>query len=148
MAWFWFAVTIGFVVVELTTVQLVCVWFALSAMITAIITAIFGAYGFGIAWQISLFVILAVLLLALTRPLVKKLLSRHTEKQKTNLELFIGKEAIVTEDIDNIKGEGAIKINGIVWSARSADNTIIKKDEIVIFKEISGNKAIVEGKGD
>ena len=32
------------------------------------------------------------------------------------------------------------------WSARSSDDSIINKDELVIFKEIQGNKAIVERK--
>ena len=73
-------------------------------------------------------------------------MARKTNEQKTNLELYIGKEAIVVEDVNNIKGEGAVKINGLVWSAKSIDGNPIKKDEIVIFKEVNGNKAVVEPK--
>ncbi len=148
MEWIWLCLAILLVIVELVTTQLVCVWFALSAMVTATITAIFKDMGFGIAWQIVVFVLLSIALLFATRPLVKKLLKRRSEKQKTNLELYIGKEAVVVEDIDNIKGEGAVKINGIVWSARTNDGSPLKRDEIVIFKEINGNKAIVERKGE
>ena len=139
---------IALVVLELATTQIICVWFALGAMVTSILTAIFGDMGYGIVWQIVTFVIVSVALLLATRPLVKRLLRKRTEKQKTNLELYIDKEAIVTEDISNIKGEGAVKINGIIWSAKSKDGEDISSGEIVIFKEIIGNKAIVERKGE
>ena len=148
MEWIWLALTIGLFVIELATTQLVCVWFAASSMVTAILTAIFGDMGFGVVWQIVVFTVLAVALLFATRPLVKKLLKKRGEMQKTNLELYIGKEAIVVEDINNIKGEGTVKIGGLVWSARSEDGNSISKDEIVIFKEINGNKAIVVRKGE
>lgn len=146
MGWFWFALTVGLIALELATVQLVCVWFALSSMVTAVVSVIFDDLAIG--WQALIFVTLSAVLLLSTRPLVKKIVKRNKEKQATNLELVIGHEAIVTEDIDNIQGLGAIKINGLVWSARSKDNEKISKNEIVIFKEINGNKAIVERKGE
>lgn len=146
MAWFWLAVAIALAVVELSTVQLVSIWFAAGAAVTAIIKAVFPSIG--VPWQFLIFVILSVGLLIATRPFVKKFLSRRKEEQKTNLELIIGKEAIVVEAIDNIKAEGAIKINGVVWSARSLDDSQIPLETVVILKEISGNKAIVERKGE
>lgn len=144
MAWIWLGISVLLLVVEASTVNLVCVWFSISALVTTIATLAFENLGFGIPWQILLFAVLSVVLLALTRKFVKKFLHKKTNEKKTNLELNIGKEAIVTEDIDNIKGEGAVKINGLVWSAKSYDGNPIKKDEIVVFKEISGNKAVVE----
>lgn len=144
MAWIWLGISVLLLVVEASTVNLVCVWFSISALVTTIATLAFENLGFGIPWQILLFAVLSVVLLALTRKFVKKFLYKKTNEKKTNLELNIGKEAIVTEDIDNIKGEGAVKINGLVWSAKSYDGNPIKKDEIVVFKEISGNKAVVE----
>lgn len=148
MEWIWLCLMIALVVLEIATTQIICVWFAFGAMVTSILTAIFGDMGFGIGWQITVFTVLSVALLFATRPLVKKLLSKRTEKQKTNLELYIDKDALVVEDIDNIKGEGAVKINGIVWSAKSKNGEAISSGEIVIFKEIIGNKAIVERKGE
>ena len=58
MQWLWLCLTIGLFVIELATTQLVCVWFAASAMITAILTAIFGDMGFGIVWQLVVFTVL------------------------------------------------------------------------------------------
>ena len=148
MEWIWLFLMIALLVIELLTTQIICIWFAFGAMVTSVLTAIFGDMGFGIGWQITVFTVISIALLFATRPLVKRLLSKRTEKHKTNLELYIDKEAIVTEDINNIKGEGAVKINGIIWSAKSKSGEEIPSGEIVIFKEIIGNKAIVERKGE
>lgn len=144
MEWFWLALTIALIVVELSTTQLVSVWLALGAGITAIITAIFSSFDkdVPVVVQFVIFVVSSAILLASTRKLVKKLLKKN-KNQETNLELNIDKVAIVTERIDNLRGEGAVKINGLEWTARSLDDSIIEKDELVIFKEIKGNKAFV-----
>lgn len=147
MVWFWLALSIALLVMELATTQLVSIWFSIGAGTAAIITAIVNSAGgnLSVIWQVVIFAAVSAVLLLSTRKLAKKLVKK-TKNQETNLELNIGKVAIVVETIDNIKGEGAIKINGLEWSARSADDSIIQKDELVIFKEIQGNKAIVERK--
>ncbi len=149
MVWFWLALAIALLVFELITVQLVSIWFSIGAGATAIVTAIVESAGgkLEIVWQVVIFVVVSGALLLSTRKLALKLLKKG-KNQETNLELNIGKVAIVTERIDNIKGEGAIKLNGLEWSARSVDDSIIEKDSLVIFKEIEGNKALVERKED
>lgn len=143
MIWFWFALAVVLVVVELSTTQLVSIWLAASAAVTAVITAIFPALG--IQWQILIFVFLSAVLLVSTRRFVKKFMKR-TKDQETNLELYIDKVVIVTEEIDNIKDTGAVKMNGIIWSARSVNGSVIPKDEYVVVKKIQGNKVIVARK--
>lgn len=147
MVWFWFALAIALLVVEIATTQLVSIWFSIGAGVSAIVIAIVKSAGgsIDIVWQVFIFVLVSGVLLLSTRKLAKKLVKRN-KNQETNLELNIGKVAVVTETINNIQGEGAIKINGLEWSARSSDDSIINKDELVIFKEIQGNKAIVERK--
>ena len=144
MVWFWLSLTIALIVVELSTTQLVSIWLGLSAGITAILTATVASLGgeIPVAWQFVIFIASSAILLASTRKMVKKLLKR-SKNQETNLELNLDKVAVVTEKIDNIKSEGAIKINGLTWTARSLDDSVIEKDELVIFKEIRGNKAFV-----
>ena len=144
MVWFWLSLAIALVVVELSTTQLVSIWLALGAGITAIITAIVKSFGgnLPVVWQFVIFIASAAILLASTRRLVKRFLKKN-KNQETNLELNLDKVAVVTERIDNVKGEGTIKINGLEWSARSLDDSVIEKDELVIFKEIKGNKALV-----
>ena len=146
MAWTWLILAIALTALEFFTYQFVSIWFALGGFITAIITAVFPNLGIG--WQISIFVISSLILLFATRPLVRKLFKKRGRSHETNLELILGKEAIVVEDINNIEGRGAIKINGLVWSARSQDDEIITAGEIVVIKKIDGNKTIVKIKGD
>lgn len=149
MVWFWLMLAIALVVVELATTQIISIWFGVGAAFTAMITAIVKSCGgnLPLVWQLVIFVIVSCVLLASTRKLVKRLMKRSKE-QETNLELNIDKIAVVTEKIDNLRGEGAVKINGLEWTARSLDDTIIEKDELVIFKEIKGNKAYVIKKGE
>lgn len=145
MAWFWLALAVALMVIELSTTDLVSVWFSLGAGVTALVKLIFT--DIGVVWQVLIFVLISVALLLATRPLVKKLLSKKGDN-KTNLDRLLGNEALVVEDINNISGVGAVKINGLVWSARSENGEDISADTVVIFKEIRGNKAIVERKGE
>ncbi len=140
MMWIWFALAILLLVVELVTTQFVSIWFSASALITGVVVAIFDEMQ--LIWQIVIFVALSVVALIATKPLVKKITGKPKDA-KTNLELNIGKTAVVIETIDNIKETGAVKINGLVWTARSDDGSIIEQGEVVIFKQVSGNKAIV-----
>ena len=145
MIWFWFALAVALIVVELSTTQLVSVWLAISAAVTAVITAIFPALG--LQWQILIFVFLSAVLLVSTRKFVKKFMKR-TKEQETNLELYIDKVVVVTEEIDNIKDTGAVKMNGIIWSARSTDGSVIPEGDYAVVKKIQGNKVIVARKED
>ena len=146
MQWFWLALAIALIAIELSTTQLISIWFAIGAGVTALVKAL--APNIGIPWQALIFVGVSTGLFLATRPFVKKLTANRGKAHETNLELIVGKEAVVTEDIDNIKGTGAVKINGLEWSARTADGEEILVGEIVLVKEIKGNKLIVEGKGD
>lgn len=140
MMWVWFSLAILLLVVELATTQFVSIWFSASALVTGLVVSIFDEMG--IVWQCLIFVALSVVALVATRPLVKKLTSQKAGRE-TNMDLNIGKTAVVTEEINNIKETGAIKINGLVWTARSEDGSEIAEGEVVIFKRISGNKAYV-----
>lgn len=144
MVWFWLALAVALVVVELSTTQLVSIWLAIGSAVTAIVTAIVTSFGgnLPVVWQFVIFIATAAILLVSTRKLVKKFLQKN-KNQETNLELNLEKVAVVTERIDNVNGKGAIKINGLEWTARSLDDSIIEKDELVVFKEIKGNKAFV-----
>ena len=73
-------------------------------------------------------------------------MSAQKNGKKTNVDLNIGKTAVVTEKINNIMETGAVKINGLVWTARSEDGSEIDEGEVVIFKRVEGNKAYVSKK--
>ena len=138
MVIFWVAAIVVFVVVEIATVGLASIWFALGSL-CALIAALLGAK----LWlQIVWFFIISVAALILTRPLVKKYINGKTHA--TNADRVLGTTAVVTEDIDNLAGTGAVQTDGKVWSARSADGENISAGEHVLIREIQGVKLIVE----
>ncbi len=143
MIWWvlWISVAVGLLIVELLTSDLVSVWFSFAGLLVCVLTAVFPQLHWG--WQVLIFTGISLLLLILTRPLVKKFLKRG-EEQATNLELLIGKIAIVEEEIDNDLSKGVAKINGVSWSARSENGEKIAVGGFVVIKRINGNKLIVE----
>ena len=142
MAWLiWLAIAVTLIVLETFTVDLVAVWFGISALVMVVITAIFP--DLYVMWQAVIFVVLSTVLLLSTRRLVKRLMQKGKEHE-TNLELVVGHVARVVEYIDNDLEKGAVKINGIIWSARSLSGAPVGEGVLVIVREIRGNKLIVE----
>lgn len=135
---FWIALIVVLLIVEAATVQLVTIWFALGAA-AALVARLCNA---SVLLQWVVFVVVSAAALSATRPLVKKFTKQRT--QPTNADRCIGACAVVTEDIENISGRGRVKVNGISWSARSADGTVFKKDELVTVERIDGVKLIVK----
>ena len=135
---FWVVMLVVLLVVEAVTAQMVTIWFAAGAA-AAIAAEILGAQ----VWlQWIVFVAVSAITLVATRPLVRKL--TKTKIQPTNADRCIGQTAIVVEDINNIEGKGQVHVNGVVWTARSSDGSIFKKDEKVTVEKIDGVKLIVK----
>ena len=134
----WIASAVIFFVIEVLTSQIVTIWFAVGS-IGAIFANVLKAETI---WQIVVFAVLSLITLLIARPYMKKF--TQTKVQPTNADMCIGSKAVVTEDIDNTKGTGQVKIKGVVWSAKSNDEEVISKDSVVIVKSISGVKLIVD----
>lgn len=135
----WIVLTVVFAVIEALTLQIVTVWFAVGS-IGAIIANVVGATPL---IQLIVFVALSILTLVIARPYLKKF--TQTKVQPTNADVCIGKQAIVTEEINNVLGTGQAKIRGTIWTARCYDeNTIIKEGSTVIVTAIEGVKLIVK----
>ena len=137
----WLALSVFLLIVELLAPELVSIWFSVAALFVAILTAIFSQMYW--VWQVLIFAILSAILVASTRGIVKKILKRR-ENQETNLELILNHTAIVAEEINNDNALGAVKINGLIWNARSEDGAIVKVGELVVVQQIQGNKLIVK----
>ena len=134
---FWIVMLVAFVIIEASTAQLLTIWFAVGSL-AALIAQMLGA---DIWLQWLIFVAVSAIVVAATRPLVKKY--ARPKIQPTNADRCIGQSAVVTEDIDNIAGKGAVKLNGIEWSARSESGEIIKANKTVTVAKIDGVKLIV-----
>ena len=135
---FWAVALVAFLIIEGATAQLVTIWFAAGAL-ASLLAGIFKAP----VWlEFVLFVAVSAVMLAVTRPLVRKMTKKNA--QATNADRCIGEIAVVTEKIDNINGSGTVKVNGIQWTARSSDGSIIEAGENVIVEKIEGVKLIVK----
>ena len=63
---------------------------------------------------------------------------------KTNAESLIGRQAIVTTQIDNLRAAGQVTVSGQEWTARSSeDGTIIPQGAVAEVLAINGVKLIV-----
>lgn len=138
MAFCWLMVFIVLLLLEICTINLVSIWFAIGAA-ASFFVALFTDYIF---IQMAVFIIVSILTLIITKPLVQKVKSK---KVSTNLDRVIGMEAEVTEDISKFQ-LGEVKVDGKRWSAKS--NETISRGEIVKVEKIDGVKLIVKKKED
>lgn len=136
---FWAAALVVFLIVEAVTAGLVSIWFVFGSLVALICAALGAAVWLQIFW----FVIVSVATLVLTRPLVKRYVDSRSVA--TNADRSIGRAAVVTERIDNLAATGAVKLDGVVWTARSTDDAVaIEAGERVTVRAIEGVKLIVE----
>lgn len=135
MPWIWLGIIIGLTLLEISTVNLVTVWFVASAIVSLILSIFIDNFFI----QFLVFVILGIILLITTRDYLVKLLGER--KEKTNLDRVVGMEGIVTEEITKTK-LGEVKVDGKRWTAK-ADKKI-KVDSIIKVLEIDGVKLKVE----
>lgn len=137
LPWFWVAVTIICVVIESLTLALTTIWFGISAFVLVFLA--FTPLPF--VAQVFIFVALALVLLIFTRPVVKKKLSQ--KQIATNYERVIGQIAVVTKKITALD-KGAIKINGMEWTAAVKEDLVLEKGSKCIIEEIAGVTAYVK----
>lgn len=135
MIWIWLLIIIVLTFLELSTVNLVTVWFIASAMISLILSIFIDNFFI----QFLVFVILGIILLVTTRDHLLKLV--NSKKEKTNLDRVVGMDAIVTLEISKNR-PGEVKVDGKRWTAIA--NKKIKVDSIVKVLEIDGVKLKVE----
>ena len=134
---FWIMMVIILSIIEGATVNLVTIWFVVSALVSLVLSFIIDNFFI----EFLVFVVLGIILMLSTRKLLKKYLLKN--KEKTNLDRVIGMTGIVTCDIK--KNEiGEVKVDGKRWSAIASYD--IPKDSYVTIKELKGVKLVVEKK--
>ena len=136
---FWLIAMIVFIVGEMITVGLTCIWFAAGALVALII----AAFGGGIVFQIVAFLLVSGILLWMTRPWAKRFI--NSKVQKTNVERVVGERACVTERVSNLDQTGRAVVLGQDWSIRTEDdNEIIEPGTLIEVVRVSGVKLIVK----
>jgi membrane protein implicated in regulation of membrane protease activity len=130
----WLVVIVLLVFLEVSTINLVCVWFILSGLVSLILS--FFIESFYILFAV--FVLLGLVLMILTRPILVRKFKR--KNVKTNSDRVLGMEGVVTEEINKLK-IGEVKVDGKRWSAISDEK--IEVGTTIIVESIDGVKLVV-----
>lgn len=135
----WLIILVVLIVIEIFTLGLTTIWFAGGALVAIVVAALGGP-----VWlQVLAAIIVSAVLLFFTRPVAVKYFNR--DRERTNAESLVGRQAIVISEINNLQGIGQVAINGMEWTARTiADGQVIKPGEVVIIRGINGVKLLVE----
>ena len=136
---FWLIAAGIFFIIEMATIGFLVFWLGIGSLL-AMLTSFFVD---NIFVQALVFVATSTLLLIFTRPLVNKFI-KIPKEIKTNAYSIIGKKGIVISKINNIEGTGQIKMDGEVWSAKSATDEDIPENTEIEIVEIDGVKAVVK----
>ena len=131
----WLILFVILLVIELFTVNLVSIWFAVGALAAGLVSYFIE----NMMIQIAVFIIVSAISLLLTNKFVEKL--RNGKIVPTNLDRVIGKIGIVTEEITKLE-PGEVKVDGKRWSAISTKK--IKVGRKVEILSIDGVKLHVK----
>ena len=131
----WLIIFIFLIFVEMATVNLVSIWFAIGAIASCILSI----YVDNLIIQLGCFVITSTICLILTKSIISKI--KNHKITPTNLDRVIGDIGIVTEDIDEFKN-GEVKVDGKTWTATSKET--LKVGTKVKIVSINGVKLNVK----
>ena len=137
----WGIAIIVFAVAEALTSGLVCIWFAMGALV-ALIGAMFNA---SITTQCILFITVSIVCFVLIRNHAVKSIKLNPEK--TDIDRIVGKEVVITQTVDNKANTGCATINDVQWRVKSLDGGIIEQGEIARVEKIEGVSLIVRKEG-
>ena len=127
-----------FLILEIFTMGFLVFWLSIGCLLAMLVSFVTDS----LIIQTTVFVLSSGLLIFATKPLVKKFAEK--DNKKTNVYSLVGRKAIVTEDIDWASGNGQIKFDGQVWSARTTEQVNIAKGTEDKNEKIEGVKAFVK----
>jgi len=134
---YWLIILVILILIEMMTLGLTTIWFAGGALAAFVVSLFYD----NLIVELIIFLVVSIVLLYFTRPLVIKYF--NPQRTKTNYEGVIGKNAMVTVTIDNVKAVGQVTVDGQEWTARSLKGEVIEKGTRVKVQSISGVKLIV-----
>jgi len=140
MPWIWVAVVVITIVWELTTFDLNCLWFTISATVSLILS--FFPEVFSPVIQILIFSVLSLVLFFTLKRWAQKAMT--VPDTPTNVDAMMGKEVTLIDAIEPGK-IGTAKVNGVIWSVELED----KKDsaasgEVVVIVRVEGNTLVAK----
>lgn len=139
MPYIWLGVIVLALVTEAVTMGLVSIWFIPGALVALVLSF----FHLGLGWQVSAFLVLSLVALILGRRFIQP----RSKIEKTNTEALIGQTAVITEQVCNVEGRGAAKVDGKIWSARTeSEGDTLEVGELVEIVDIRGVRLICRKK--
>ena len=135
MAFCWLIAFLVFLAIEMITINLVSIWFAIGAIVSMGL----AYFTNNVLIQMIVFIVVSLVTLLITKPLVKKF--KKVDFVPTNSDRVIGKVGEVTKIITPDE-YGEVKVYGTVWTAFSDD--VLNVGDKVIITNIEGVKLIVK----
>ena len=136
----WLVIAVIMIVIEVVTTGLATLWFAVGA----IVAMIMDLCGAPFTAQIIVMAVVSIVCFALcmiwVRPKLESL--RKKNIQRTNADRLIGREGIVIVPLNKNEGQGQVKVDGQIWSAK-ADSDIAEGIRVIV-RSIEGVKLVVE----
>ena len=125
----WLIAIVVFIAAEAATVALVSVWFIGGAVCA-------------LAVQLAVFLAVSAVLLAFVCPIARKKWTKKPERM--NADRLAGQTATVTETIDACADTGAVRVSGVLWTAKCATGERIEKGRHVTIERVEGAKLYVK----
>ncbi len=134
--WIWLAIIVVCMLVEFVTMEMVSIWFILGSLVALVLAGM----GVPVPYQVVTAIVLSFICLFSFRKLALKLLKK--DNQKTNLDRTLGEKTKLLTPItqDNL---GTIKLNDVVYNAKSENGKPIEAGAEVELVKLDGNKYIV-----
>ena len=128
MPYIWIGIVFFASVAELHTLVFVPVLFIFPALAAFVLSLM----EFQVWLQTLVFFALAIIFFVFSRTVFRRFTKRRRRNTNTNSYSFIGKDAIVTQEINNYKNTGAVRINGLIWTALAEDDEVIYESGLVV----------------
>ena len=130
----WIGLFIILLIIEVFTVGLTTIWFAIGALAAAGVNTL----GANLIIQVIVFLAVSIVLMIFTRPWAAK----HLNKNRLSK---IGEIIKITERVDNLRQTGRSIVDGQEWTVRShKDSEILETGDLAKIVAVSGVKLIVE----
>jgi membrane protein implicated in regulation of membrane protease activity len=131
----WFITALILLIVELFTASFGVVCFSFGAAAAGV-----ASYcGLSTIWQLFIFSAVSFIAFVFIRPFVVKFLLKKKDEVLTNADAIVGRQAIVTEEINSDKNTGRVKIDGDDWKAEASEILavgvkveVISRDSIIL----------------
>jgi membrane protein implicated in regulation of membrane protease activity len=134
--WIWVALAIILAIIEILTLGLTTIWFAIAAVVMAFLSFL----KIPLAVQVLIFLAISAVLLIFTRPVALK--KFKIGRVKTNVESLAGQHVLITKTISEFE-KGEAKLNGLIWAARSENNMEIPEGTKCEVLRVEGVQLIV-----